>query len=177
MKKLGNRLYKLLFVLLFLQCHKPVGDSSKFLLGAYYFDGWTGLTNHITKPLVDSFPERQPIWGWITSTPHAIENQINYAADNGIDFFNFCWYYTKTDPSNQSPLNNALRLYLSSPNKRRLRFSLLIANHQGHIIGPDEFDKVSRTWIQLFKDIAGIIDYDSVAVYESRNIENNYQKD
>src|SRR4051812_33911811 len=72
----------------------PIKDNIK--MGAYYFDGWTGKTFHIS-PALDSFPERKPVWGWVTSTPSAITEQIDLAADAGISFFNFCWYYNKAD--------------------------------------------------------------------------------
>jgi hypothetical protein len=134
-------------------CHKKLYTDKKLtqdalLLGVYYFDGWTGKTHHVSTALRDNFPERKPVWGWVTSTPEAIKDQIDLAADAGISFFNFCWYYSKTE----DPLNQALGLYLKAPNKERLQFSLLVANHQGYIIGPAEWNEAARAWIRLFKE-------------------------
>jgi hypothetical protein len=118
------------------------------ILGAYYFDGWTGKTQHVTDALKDSFPDRKPVWGWITSTPEIVNEQIELAADAGISFFSFCWYYSEK----KDPLNHALELYLSAPNKKKLQFSLLVANHEGYIIGPNEWPLAIKAWVELFKD-------------------------
>lgn len=120
--------------------------------GAYYFDGWTGLTNHITEKLIDSFPTRKPVWGWRTSTPKIIYQQIDIASRNGLDFFSFCWYYSDLTRNNKAePRNNALELYLKSKNNSKLKFNILVANHEGYSIGPSDWDQVSKIWVQLFK--------------------------
>lgn len=123
-------------------------------LGAYYFDGWSGLTNnHLTEALVDSFPERKPSWGWLTSTPDVMQKQIDAAADAGISFFSFCWYSPNSTKTTfrTDPLNRALKFYLKAPNKKRLKFCLMVANHQGFTVGPAEWATVSQAWIDLFK--------------------------
>ncbi|GAB3504586.1 hypothetical protein GCM10027341_35130 [Spirosoma knui] len=124
-------------------------------LGAYYFDGWTGQTPmHIPRALVDSFPEREPIWGWLTSSPRVVHDQIDAAADAGLSFFSFCWYYpTNNTPNFQNdPKNHALDLYRKADNKSRLKYCLLVANHQGYMIGPKDWSTVSKAWLDLFKD-------------------------
>jgi hypothetical protein len=124
-------------------------------LGAYYFDGWTGRTPwHLTTALVDSFPEREPRWGWLTSTPAAVYEQIDVAADAGLSFFSFCWYYPEGDQRGfrENPHNHALGLYLRAPNRARLDFCLLVANHAGSTIGPQDWPVVSRYWLDLFKN-------------------------
>jgi len=123
------------------------------LVGVYYFDGWQN-DYHLTKSLLDSFPDRKPIWGWHTSTKEAVDAQINLAANAGISFFNFCWYYPQgwSDNYKDHPLNNALKLYLQSTNKKKLKFSLLVANHAGFEIGPADWLKLCNSWINYFKD-------------------------
>jgi len=124
-------------------------------LGAYYFDGWgSPSSKHLTSKLRDSFPERKPKWGWVTSTPQAVKEQIDLAADNGLAFFCFDWYYPSYAKKNfrQDPLNHALQLYLEAPNKKRLAFCLIIANHAGQEIGPDDWPAVTDEWAQLLKD-------------------------
>lgn len=123
-------------------------------VGAYYFDGWTGQTPmHMPRALIDSFPEREPVWGWLTSSPKVLHNQIDAAADAGLSFFSFCWYYStnKQGAVVDDPKNHALSLYLKAANKDRLKFCLLVANHQGHYVGPADWAKVSKAWLQLFK--------------------------
>ena len=81
-------------------------------VGAYYFDGWAGSSErwkddpawtklhpptHLTKRMIEEFADREPIWGWRDDTLEIMERQIDLAADHGIAFFAFCWYWNK-DP-------------------------------------------------------------------------------
>lgn len=121
-------------------------------LGAYYFDGWAvAKSGHLTPKLRDSFPDRKPKWGWITSTPDAMKDQIDLAADAGLGFFCFDWYYPDYDHQHfqQDPLNHALNLYLGAPNKGRLKFCLIICNHAGQEIGPSDWSAVTDEWVRL----------------------------
>jgi len=128
--------------------HKNVEiTASPIQLGAYYFDGWTGQTPmHTSRALIDSFPEREPVWGWLTSSLKVIHDQINAAANAGLAFFSFCWYYPTNNPGNfnDAPRNHALNLYLKSENKNRLKYCLLVANHSGYFIRPKDWNKVSK---------------------------------
>jgi len=130
-------------------------QNSDIKLGAYYFDGWvTPSTGHLTPKLRDSFPERKPKWGWLTSTPEIMKDQIDVAADAGLTFFAFDWYYPDYDKKNfvKDPLNHALSLYQAAPNKSRLKFCLMISNHAGQEIGPDDWPAVTDEWARLMKD-------------------------
>jgi len=129
-------------------------QQNKVTLGAYYFDGWTGVyPYHITPLLKDSFASREPIWGWVTSQQEIVDEQIKTASSAGIDFFSFCWYNVKKEGSfKNEPLNHALNLFLQSPYKGKLRYCLLIANHAGSEIGPADWHSVMEEWISLFKD-------------------------
>ncbi|MFV5702413.1 glycoside hydrolase family 99-like domain-containing protein [Flavobacterium sp. XS2P12] len=121
-------------------------------LGAYYFDGWTGIyPYHITPALKKSFPEREPKWGWITSSQVIMNEQINLAANSGLSFFSFCWYYTGEKNYKKEPLNRSLGFYLNSPNIKKLQYNLLVANHSGFEIGPDDWATVTYEWISQFK--------------------------
>lgn len=120
-------------------------------VGAYYFDGWTSQTNHLKPRLKTDFADRKPVWGWRDDSPEVIRQSIDYAADADLSFFAFDWYYPEGSVK-ESPLNNALDLYLKAPNRDRLKFCLLVANHGGFRIGPADWDKVCAKWIELFKN-------------------------
>lgn len=123
--------------------------------GAYYFDGWTGIYPwHITPELVKSFPNREPKWGWITSSQEVMNEQISLASKSGLSFFSFCWYYNGKEKYKTEPLNRSLSFYLNSPNIGKLEYNLLIANHAGFIIGPDDWSTVCEEWINQFKSKA-----------------------
>ena len=132
-------------------------NQEQVRIGAYYFDGWSavpdaeGYTYHITKRLVNEFPEREPVWGWRADTTEIMTKQIDYAADFGISFFAFCWYYPEA-PNKEVSSNNAIELFLKAPNRKRLQHAFLVANHAGFRIGPGEWDEVSKIWIRYFQD-------------------------
>jgi hypothetical protein len=120
------------------------------LVGAYYFDGWSGKTDHVTELLETEFGDRKPVWGWKADTVEIMQKQIDYCADHAIAFWAFDWYYPEGSDKS-TPLNNALELYLKAPNCQRLQFCLLVANHEGFRIGPKDWDDCSKRWIELFK--------------------------
>jgi len=68
-----------------------------------------------------------PLWGYVDeSDPTVMAKKIDVAADNGVDAFIFDWYYFDDGPF----LNRCLDLgYLKAPNKNRVKFSLMWANH------------------------------------------------
>lgn len=131
-------------------CLAAEPQKPRALVGAYYFDGWNGKTSHVTKLLETDYRHRKPVWGWYADTVEIMQKQIDYCADYGIGFWSFCWYYPEA-PNKQTPLNNALELYLKSPNVARLKFCLMVANHGGFRIGPKDWDACCRVWIDLFK--------------------------
>lgn len=145
-------------VLFGVSCHRPPvagagWEQRPVTAGVYYFDGWTGKTHHIT-PELREFPERQPLGGWVTSTAEGMEEQIKLASEAGISFFNFCWYYAAAEQEGrgEEPLNQSLRLFLSSKEKKRLRFCVMVANHAGYLVGPQEWPQAIKAWVKLFRD-------------------------
>lgn len=145
----------LAFLTLSTAAQAPVYGQQKgaqLKVGAYYFDGWTGKTNHITESLTENYKERAPVWGWVTSKPAIMSKQITAAVNADLDFFTFCWYYSELSKKNlEEPRNNALRLFVSSKDKQGLKFNLLVANHYGYIIGPADWGRVSKIWLDLFE--------------------------
>ncbi len=119
--------------------------------GAYYFHGWSGKTNesHLTKLLLNEYSDRQPVWGWTVDSVEKIGREIDYCADHGLKFWSFCWYLPGTDHT--AALNEALDLYLKSPNRGRMKFCLLVANHGSMQITPQNWDDCSKIWLALFK--------------------------
>lgn len=143
-------------------------------IGVYYFDGWAGKNRsandteqswaknaptHLSKRMVEEFPEREPIWGWRDDSMKIIEQQIDLAADNGVDFFLFCWYWKDNKGAiNEGAIkkdskHTSMELYLNAKNKKKLKYSLLIANHGGsEILGNENWADAVKYWVQYFKD-------------------------
>lgn len=143
-------------------------------LGAYYFAGWSGqcrhddgmpgnewakgMPSHFTKKLATEFAGRTPVWGWRDDTPELMERQIDLAADHGISYFSFCWYWA----DNKGAINPAaiekddkhlsMKLFMEAENNHRMEFCLLVANHAGfEIIGEEAWKQAAEYWMTLFK--------------------------
>lgn len=114
-------------------------------IGAYYFDGWaTEKSSAYTPKLLNQYQDRMPIWGWRDDNIEIMERQIDIASKNGIDFFAFCWYYADDKgPFNEKairakPAHTSLDLFLKAKNKNKMKFCILIANHDGAKIEGEE---------------------------------------
>jgi hypothetical protein len=118
-------------------------------VGAYYFDGWAGrhkladtaqwaakAPTHLTERMLKEFPGREPAWGWR----------------------DFCWYWRDDGRAinrqaiASDPLHTSLGLYLKARNNRRLKFCLLVANHQGaEIKGAENWRQAAEFWTPYFR--------------------------
>ena len=85
-------------------------------------------------------PSRKPFWGWRRDSVADIEQEIDLAADYGIDFFMFCLYprdcFRHSDKVDETALrqgygNNAIYQFLKASNKSRMKFCILIENSHG----------------------------------------------
>lgn len=156
--------------------HGQPADVKKLPIqvGVYYFDGWAGenkhagdpkepwatqAPSHLTRRFVEEFSNREPIWGWRDDSQEIMERQIDLAADNGVDFFLFCWYWRDNKGAiNQEAIQNlalhtSLNMYMKASNKHRIKFGLLVANHSGaEIIGAENWEKATEYWLPYFKD-------------------------
>jgi len=147
--------------------------GSKVLVGAYFFDGWSGpnphaddpsqpwaaqAPSHLSRRMLEEFPEREPLWGWRDDALEIMERQIDLAADHGIAFFAFCWYWhddrkpINLDAIRDDPKHISLSLFLRARNRDRMKFCLLVANHDGsQILGTDAWKQAADHWIPLLK--------------------------
>ncbi|NMB35867.1 MAG: hypothetical protein GX989_06235 [Firmicutes bacterium] len=143
-------------------------------IGVYYFDGWSGKNRfaddpnepwaknaptHLTRRFVEEFSDREPVWGWRNDELEIMERQIDLAADNGVDFFLFCWYWKDNKgPINVKAIENdhhhkSMELFMKAKNRHRIKYSLLIANHGGfEILGKENWKDATRYWSKYFKD-------------------------
>lgn len=150
------------------------GEKPRLKVGVYYFDGWAGQNRkasdpnepwaknaptHLTRRFVEEFAYREPIWGWRDDDQAIMEKQIDLAADSGIEFFLFCWYWRDSNgPFNPAAIESlshhtSMNLYLKAKNKNRIKFGLLVANHGGsEIKGTENWEKATEFWMKYFKD-------------------------
>ncbi|MBQ7208667.1 MAG: glycoside hydrolase family 99-like domain-containing protein [Lentisphaeria bacterium] len=81
-----------------------------------------------TKPLFPGHVQpKEPEWGYFDESDRAwMAKQIDLAADAGITGFMFDWYWYEGEQFLEKPLNEA---FLAAPNRNRLKFFLMWANH------------------------------------------------
>ncbi|MFI5358269.1 MAG: glycoside hydrolase family 99-like domain-containing protein, partial [Opitutales bacterium] len=87
----------------------------------------------------------RPTWGWFDeSDPRWAAREIDLAADHGIDVFIFDWYWY----SGVRLMEEALeRGFLRAPNRRRLKFALMWANHNWADYFPAPFGQPWNSWL------------------------------
>ena len=90
------------------------------------FSEWELLKT--TRPLFEGhWQPKRPLWGYFDeSSPEMMARQIDLAADNGITGFLFDWYWYGGEQFLEKPLDEA---FLNAPNRGRLKFALMWANH------------------------------------------------
>jgi hypothetical protein len=103
----------------------PQPLATDYEIGVYYFPGWH---SYRAWEVLDLFPERTPVLGYYREgMPEIVDWQILWAAERGVRFFAYDWYW---DRGTQS-LDHAIKAYLECEHREYLDFCLLWANHNG----------------------------------------------
>jgi hypothetical protein len=103
--------------------------------------------------MVEEFPKREPIWGWRDDSLEIMERQIDLAADHGVAFFAFCWYWHDNGQTinekgiREDPKHTCLELFLKAKNHHRMKFCLLVANHEGFEIKRENWKRAGEFWM------------------------------
>jgi len=134
---------------------QQTGNAKPYEVAVYYFPdyhpdsinarwhgkGWTEWA--LVKDAKPRFPghhqPKQPSWGYFNEAdPGWTAKEIDLAADNGIDVFIYDWYwYANTGQYLQEGLEKG---FLKAPNRNRLKFALMWANHDWLNIQPATYD-------------------------------------
>ena len=120
-------------------------------IGCYYFPNYhTGDPRNekhhganwseweLVKHAVPRYPghrqPRRPLWGWSDEKqPEVMARKIDAASSAGIDFFIFDWYYYDDGPFLERALEQG---FLNAPNRDRMKFCTMWANHNWTDIHP-----------------------------------------
>ncbi len=98
--------------------------------------GWTewALVKHAEPRFPGHRQPLVPVWGYEDeSDPAVMAKKIDAAADHGIDTFIFDWYWYNDGPFLERGLEQG---FLAAPNRQRMQFSLMWANHDWVDIHP-----------------------------------------
>ena len=173
------------------QVIKSTGEKNKeYEVAVYYFPnyhpdsinarwhgkGWTEW--EVVKAAKPRFPGHEqpkvPSWGYFNEAdPKWAAKEIDLAADNGIDCFIYDWYwYSNTGKYLQEGLEKG---FLKAPNRNRLKFALMWANHDWLNIQPATFDN-SRVKLTEGEVSAALWDTISSYIVEKYFKQYNYWK-
>lgn len=124
-------------------------------VGVYYFPGWKDGAVGAPAPnpwdRLKAHPDREPLMGWYAEGEQAImDQQLRWMADYGIAYVVFDQLFGR---SGEVALEHALQAYLRSPERNRVQFAVMWANHTRLPESADQFDRVVDTWIaRYFKE-------------------------
>ena len=131
--------------------------SQHYQVAAYYFpqfhrdprndrwhgEGWTEWD--LLKAATPRYPgHRQPIipaWGYFDeSDPAWAAREIDLAADHGLATFIYDWYWYDEQPFLEAALEHG---FLHAPNRERLKFAVMWANHDWRNMFPAQYTNES----------------------------------
>ena len=131
-----------------------VAPGPRYLVGAYYFSGWSHGQNDNLTPLLLGAPMRryEPLIGWYDDSQAQVDKNIDQAAGAGVGFFAFDWYnLSHARYATDLTLNNALKYYLSSRHRSRLKFCLNFVDQNPFMPHAGDWYGLVHTWISYFK--------------------------
>lgn len=114
-----------------------------------HMDSWKGigwnewtLVRDATPRFKGHYQPIKPAWGFFDETdPKWAAKEIDLAADSGIDGFIIDWYWYNGVKIMEEALE---RGFLKAPNRKRLKFGLMWANHDW----ADYFPAPPTTWLE-----------------------------
>ncbi len=131
----------LIFIITF---HANTCLGKDYTIGVYYFPAWgkgSRFWNELTARPGTRTPgkvwsEREPLSGfdYDGNSPEIMQQHIQWAADHGLDFIAFEWWWLdegkpRTVPFRDVPSTEAaIQNFLKAPNRNRLKFCLFWAN-------------------------------------------------
>ena len=158
----------------------PAGRSSRPQIAAYYFGNyhvdarnvqvhghdWTEW--ELVKAARPRWPghvqPNQPLWGYTDEAdPAQMAQKLDAAADHGVDAFIFDWYYYQDGPYLQRTIDEG---YLRAPNRDRVKFAFMWANHDWKDIHPK---KLKETPAVLYLGAVNRSTFDTIAAHVVRD--------
>lgn len=129
---------------------------------AVHGKGWTEweLMKHAGPRFPGHMQPKIPAWGYEDEAdPAVMARKIDAAADHGLDAFIFDWYWYE-GPFLERALNEG---FLGAPNRSRMKFALMWANHDWKNFHPGNRDtanyKITFPWTTRKDTIPYVWDY------------------
>ncbi|MCE4557827.1 glycoside hydrolase family 99-like domain-containing protein [Roseateles cellulosilyticus] len=124
---------------------------AQYQVGVYYFPGWRDSQNGAPAKepwqRLKAFKEREPMLGWYDDGAVEVMNrQLGWMHDYGLSYVAFDWYWGGGRPF----LEHSLRAYFAAPNRSRVPFALLWANHDQAPTSAADFSAMVQYWIDNY---------------------------
>jgi hypothetical protein len=155
----------ILFGALSVKAHigEQVPNDGRVQVAAYYFPNWheeahPAVSHGEWEALKNAKPRFAghmqpvvPLWGYQDEAdPAVMAQKIDAAADNGVGAFLFDWYWRNGVKGKGPMLERALDDgYLKAPNRGRVKFALMWANHD---LGEDSPGAINRQVFDAITD-------------------------
>lgn len=128
-----------------------LADESEYLIGTYYFPGWTDNAKGLVYPLpwqpIKSFPEKKPLLGWYSdSDPEILRQQISWMKEYGIGFVVFDWYWDGIN----TYLDHSVKSFKKIKIDGEIKFAIMWANHFKFSGGMREYRLMVNYWISQY---------------------------
>ncbi len=132
----------------------PASAQTRAQVGAYYFDGWSGpLTNfHFDGLPFGAYQGRQPISGWQDKNVCAVERQLAWAHNFGVDFFVFDWYWKAELHESSDNLNSALEITHGLANRHGMQYAILYVDGPPFDVSAADWPSAVSQWVGYMKD-------------------------
>ena len=129
-------------------------SQTRARVGAFYFDGWsTPLTNfHFNGLLNGDYKGREPFSGWQDDNDCAVERQLAWAHNFGIDFFVFDWYFNAAVNEPGDNLNSALQITHSLPDRHGMQYAIQYVSGAPFVVGPADWASAVDEWVSYMTD-------------------------
>jgi hypothetical protein len=122
-------------------------------IGVFYYPGWKDnvISNVSAEPwaALKGYPEREPKLGYYDDgSVDVIEQQLSWMANAGISYLILDWYW---HPQLGVLKSHTMEAYFKAPSRKRVKLSIMWANHTAIPRTPDEFEKMVRFWLYYFR--------------------------
>ena len=145
-------------------------------IGVYYYPGWreeaTGSSTPQPWQRIRAYKEREPQLGWYDEgDENVMRQQIDMMVTKGLKFVAFDWYWLA---ENRVFADHALSNYFKAPNRAKLPFTLLWANHGDTPRNFENFDRMLGWWIRFYADRPEIMRVDGkpvIILFSGQNLD------
>jgi hypothetical protein len=103
------------------------------------------------------YQSRQPLSGWQDFGSCAVEEQLAWAHNSGIDFFVFDWYFNTPVNEPGDNLNSALQITHTLSNRHGMQYAILYVDSSTFTVQPADWPSAVTEWVGYMSDPAYVL--------------------